>query len=235
VTEGNILDPAFRSFVGQFPVALRYALTPGELLRHLVRTGQVRAQVHVAPMRGWRRSMWYDETGLPWVAPSPNLRTLDAALLYPGMVFFEGTNLSEGRGTDAPFLQVGAPWLYDAGVIARAFNAQGMRGVRADSVLRTVAAGQKFGGQTIPMIRLTVTDRAAVRSVPAGAWLVAAIAAAHPAEFRWVVSHFDRLAGTDALRLAIQRGPAAVAPVLAAWDRQASQFAGNVVPDHLYP
>src|SRR5262245_41551253 len=101
--EGSVLDPKFRSFVGQYPVALRYGLTAGELLRYLVGTGQVAADVTVVPMQGWRRSMWFDETGIPWVNPSPNLRTLDATTLYPGTVFFEGTNASEGRGTDRPF------------------------------------------------------------------------------------------------------------------------------------
>src|SRR5205823_6652796 len=108
--DGNVLDPRFRSFVGQYPVALRYGLTPGELLRYLVGTGQVTADVAVIPMRGWRRSMWWDETGIPWVNPSPNLRSLDATLLYPGTVFFEGTNATEGRGTDKPFQLIGAEW-----------------------------------------------------------------------------------------------------------------------------
>ena len=86
--DGNVLDPRFRSFVGQYPVALRYGLTPGELLRYLVGTGQVTADIAVVPMRGWRRSMWWDETRIPWVNPSPNLRSIDATLLYPGTVFF---------------------------------------------------------------------------------------------------------------------------------------------------
>ena len=111
VVEGNVLDPRFRSFVGQYPVALRYGLTPGELLRYLVGTGQVSADVTVIPMQGWRRSMWWEETGISWINPSPNLRSVDAAILYPGTVFFEGTNATEGRGTDKPFQLIGAEWL----------------------------------------------------------------------------------------------------------------------------
>ncbi|HYW50062.1 MAG TPA: DUF1343 domain-containing protein, partial [Gemmatimonadaceae bacterium] len=150
---GGILDTVHRSFVGQYPVAMRYGLTAAELLRHLVRTKQVRANVGVAPMQGWRRTMWYDETGLPWIVPSPNLRTVDAALLYTGTVLVEGTNLSEGRGTDAPFQLVGAPWLTDAGAIARELGGmRALRGVRVDSVSRTIAAGQKHAGLTIPML-----------------------------------------------------------------------------------
>ncbi|MDQ3997606.1 MAG: DUF1343 domain-containing protein, partial [Gemmatimonadota bacterium] len=145
--EGGVLKPEFRSFVGQYPVALRYGLTPGELLRYLVGTGQVSADVTVIPMRGWRRSVWWDQTGIPWVNPSPNMRSLEAALLYTGTVFFEATNLNEGRGTDRPFHVVGASWLSDAGAIARELNAKQLPGVRFDSTSRTIAAGAKFAGQ----------------------------------------------------------------------------------------
>src|SRR5262249_56761913 len=109
--EGNILEPKFASFVGQFPVALRYGLTPGELLRYLVGAKLIDAEVHVVPMKGYRRAMWVDETKLPRVNPAPNLRTLDAELLYPGTVFFEGVSATGGRGTDAPFTFIGASWL----------------------------------------------------------------------------------------------------------------------------
>src|SRR4051812_42513548 len=116
--EGNILDPKFASLVGQFPVALRYGLTPGELLRFLSGTKLINADVHVVPMKNYRRSMWFDETKIPWVNPSPNLRTADAELLYPGTVFFEGTTATEGRGTDAPFTLIGASWMTDNAGIA---------------------------------------------------------------------------------------------------------------------
>src|SRR5437870_2812903 len=123
IVQGNVLEPKFRSFVGQYDVALRYGLTPGELLRFLVGTGRVRANVSGVPMQGYRRSMWYHETGLPWNNPSPNIRDEETALLYPGTVFFEATNLSEGRGTDAPLKQVGAEWLRDAPAIRRHVDA----------------------------------------------------------------------------------------------------------------
>src|SRR4051812_30006093 len=116
--EGNILDMKFASLVGQFPVALRYGLTPGELLKFLAGTKLIDAKVHVVPMKNYRRSLWYDETKLPWVNPSPNLRTLDAEVLYPGTVFFEGTTATEGRGTDAPFTLIGASWMTDNAGIA---------------------------------------------------------------------------------------------------------------------
>ena len=230
--EGNILDTAYKSFVGQFPVALRYGLTPGELLRYLVNQGLVEANVTVIPMDGYQRDMWFDETGIPWVNPSPNLRDLDATLLYTGTVFFEGTNLSEGRGTDAPFKVVGAPWLTDAGAIAEELNELDLPGVRFDSTSRQVAAGMKHAGLTIPMIEVTVTDRDRVVPVVVGAHMVRAIYARHTDQWQWRESHFDRLAGTDALRKAIIAD--SLDAVLAAWAGDAQTFAEQRKPALLY-
>jgi uncharacterized protein YbbC (DUF1343 family) len=219
---GGVLDTAYRSFVGEYPVALRYGLTPGELLRYLVGTGQVHADVHVVPMDGWRRAMRYDQTGLPWVNPSPNLRSMDALLLYPGAVFFEGTNLSEGRGTDAPFQLIGAAWLTDAGAVARELNRMHLPGVAFDSTSRTVGAGQKWGGQTIPMLRVVVLNRDSVRPVEVGAYMLQVIRRRHPAQFKWLLPHMDELAGSDALRKAVDAG--AVAGLLPRLEAQSRAF-----------
>jgi uncharacterized protein YbbC (DUF1343 family) len=231
--DGNILDPRFRSFVGQYPVALRYGMTPGELLRYLVGTGQVHVDAAVVPMSGWRRSMWWEDTGIPWVNPSPNLRSVDATLLYPGTVFFEGTNATEGRGTDKPFQLVGADWLSDAGLIAREMNALALPGVRFDSTSRTIERGGsfKFEGRTIPMIDVTVTDRNAVRPVEVGVRLLRAIYAHHRAEWQWRAS-IDRLAGTDELRTAVEQGT--VDALLAKWSREATQFREQAKKYFLY-
>ncbi len=235
VVQGNILDTAFRSFVGQYPVPVRYGLTPGELLRHLVRTGQVRApHVTVVPMQGWRRAMWYDETGLPWVAPSPNLKTLDAALLYTGTVFVEGTNLSEGRGTDAPFQLIGAPWLTDAGSIARSLGAISIEGVQFDSVTRTIAAGQKHAGLTIPMLRITITDRARIDPVRTGVLALAVIRSRHPRELVWRAEFLAKLAGGRQLQRALDAGVPATRTLLAAWRRDAARFRRLTQQDWLY-
>ncbi|HUX34693.1 MAG TPA: DUF1343 domain-containing protein [Gemmatimonadaceae bacterium] len=230
--EGGVLDTAYRSFVGQYPVALRYGLTPGELLRYLVGTGQVAADVHVIPMDGWRRGMWYDDTGLPWVRPSPNLRTMDALVLYPGTVFFEGTNLSEGRGTEAPFQLIGAGWLTDVGAIARELNLLNMGGVEFDSTARTIAAGQKWGGQTIPMLRVSVTARDRVNPVEVAAYMLQVIRRRHPADFRWLLPHMDELAGSDALRRAVDAGT--VAGLLPELDAQSRAFAAAARPYQIY-
>ena len=220
--EGGVLDPKYRSFIGQYPVALRYGLTPGELLRYLVGTGQVHADVNVVPMKNWRRSMWWEDTGLTWRNPSPNLRDMDATILYTGTVFFEGTNATEGRGTAQPFRSVGAKWLTDAGAIARELNAKGL-GVRFDSVSRPVEQGFKFGGDTIPMILLTVTDRTRVKPIEVGAHLMRAIYTRHTAEWHWRQSGMDRLFGSDRLRLAVERegGIEELLPVLA---RESEEF-----------
>lgn len=232
--EGGVLDTSYRSFVGQYPVALRYGLTPGELLRYLAGTGQVAADVSVVPMSGYRRDMWWEETGLPWRGPSPNIRTPDAALLYSGMVFFEGTNLSEGRGTALPFQLVGAGWLHDAGEIVKELNAKRIPGVVFDSTLVTVEAGQKWGGKRIPMIAVAVSDRDAVVPVRVGLELLRAIYRRHTGEFQWRVSHVDRLAGSDRLRNAveIEGGIERLLPVLS---REAREFRVRTRDYLLYP
>ena len=231
--EGGVLDPAFRSFVGQYPVALRYGLTPGELLRYLVGTGQVRADVTVIPMQGYRRDMWYDETGLPWVSPSPNIRDLETALLYPGTVFFEATNLSEGRGTDAPLKLVGAPWLTDVGAVVREMTTMDLPGVRFDSTTRTIGAGEKWAGRTIPMIRIAVTDRDAVRPVDVGVRLMRAIYRRHARDWKWHLNGIEELSGSRALRRAVEQGT--VDALLRQWRAESARFARDVEPYRLYP
>jgi uncharacterized protein YbbC (DUF1343 family) len=223
--DGGLLDPKFASFVGQYPVALRYGLTPGELMRYLVGTKQVNPpSLTVVPMKGYTRAQWWDATGMPWQNPSPNLRDLDATLLYTGTVFVEGTTMSEGRGTDAPFKVVGAPWLTDAGAIAAALNARGIAGVRFDSTSRTVSAGQKHAGRTIPMVQLTVTDRDRVTPVEAGVWLLREIHRRHPKELEWRTSHMDRLAGDARVRTAITTGDEAVTTVLRELAEESRRF-----------
>ena len=222
VVEGNVLDPRFRSFVGQYPVALRYGLTPGELLRYLVGTGQVSADVTVIPMQGWRRSMWWEETGISWINPSPNLRSVDAAILYPGTVFFEGTNATEGRGTDKPFQLIGAEWLTDAGTIARELNGLGLGGVRFDSTSRAIETGYKFAGKTIPMIEVSVTDRSRIKPVEIGVRMLRAMYVRHRADWQWRQQSIDRLAGTDELRRAVEDGT--VDALLAKWIEESSKW-----------
>ena len=220
--EGGILDPQFRSFVGQFPVSLRYGFTPAELLRYLVGTGQIKANFKVVPMAGWRRDMWWTDTGLPWHNPSPNIRSVDAAVLYTGTVFFEGTTLSEGRGSPAPFQLVGAGWLHDAGAIAKELNERRIPGVTFDSTLVTIEAGQKWGGHRIPMISVAVSDRNAVQAYRVGIEMLRAIYQRHKGEFQWRIGHIDRLSGSVRLRDAVELGTTDA--LMAAWERESRDF-----------
>ena len=230
--EGNILDPKFSSLVCRHPVALRYELTPGELMRYVVGAGLIKADIKVVPMQGYRRSMWFDETGIPRINPSPNLRTADSELLYPGTVFFEGTSVTEGRGTEDPFTLIGASWMSDAGAIAAELNALKIPGVHFDSTARTIEAGYKFAGQTIPMLKVRVTDRNAVKPVDMGVRMLRAIYARHPKDFTWKVSSIDRLAGTDKLRAAVEQGT--VDALLASWNAEAVNFRTTIAPYLIY-
>jgi uncharacterized protein YbbC (DUF1343 family) len=209
-------------------------MTPGELMRYLVGTKQVQVALQVVPMCGYRASAWFDELRLPWVNPSPNLRTVDAALLYPGTVYFEGTNANEGRGTDAPFTQAGAPWLTDAQVIADALNARKLPGVAFDVAWRSVEAGYKHGGTTIPMVRVRVTDRERVLPVEVGAWMLREMYVRHQKEWQWREGSIDRLSGSDRMRKAVQTSDAAVAALLSEWRTGSVEFAKTVAPYRLY-
>lgn len=230
--EGNILDPAFKSLVGQHPVALRYGLTPGELLKYLVGMKFINADIKVVPMKNYTRAMWYDQTGMPRVNPSPNLRNLNAELLYTGTVFFEGTSVAEGRGTDDPFAQVGAPWMTDHVAIAAEMNALKLPGLRFDTLTRKVDGPFKFSGETLKMVRINVTDRNAVKPVEMGIRLMRAIYARHPKEFTWRIPQIDRLGGTDQLRKAVEAGT--VDALIKRWDADAAKFAQQVKPYLIY-
>jgi len=232
--EGGVLELAHRSFVGQYDVALRYGLTAGELLRFLVGTNRVSANATVIPMQGYRRDMWYQETMLPWINPSPNIRDEEAALLYPGTVFFEATNLNEGRGTDAPLKQVGAPWLTDATEIARVMNAMNIPGIRFAARSASVSAGEKHGGKTIPMVRLFAANRDSAQPVEAAARLMREIRRRHPAQFTWQKgTGAERLSGTPAFRNSVDTGT--IDALLARWKRESEAFEASTRPYRLYP
>ncbi len=233
IFEGGVLDPKYRSFVGWYPVSTRYGLTVGELARYLAGTGQLKADVTVIPMQNYRRSMWWNETGLGWINPSPNIRSGDAAVLYTGTCLFEGTNLNEGRGMQMPFQMVGAPYLTDAGEIARALNAMKLPGVVFDSTSQTVEAGYKWGGQTVPVIVTVVSDRDKVKPQQVGLTLLREIYKRHTKDFQWRVQSIDRLAGGPRVREAVEKegGIEALLPV---FEREAKEFEAKTKPYWLY-
>jgi uncharacterized protein YbbC (DUF1343 family) len=231
IVEGALLDPKFRSFVGMYPIPARHGLTVGELATLFNERHGIGADLVVIPAANWRRSQWMDDTGLPWVNPSPNLRSLAALMSYPGSVYFEGTNLTEGRGTDRPFEQIGASWL-DAPAVARTMNAMELPGIRFEPITMAVLpTAAKFPGDTIPGIRFAVSDKRAYRPVRTALLLIDAIRRQHPREFAWGPS-IDRLTGSDQVRLAIDgdRLPA----LLEEWDNEATAFRDSSAALHLY-
>lgn len=233
IVEGRGIEKRYRSFTGLHDVPIRYGLTAGELAKYLMAAGAIDADVIVVPMRGYKRSMWWEDTGLEWVAPSPNIRDTEAALLYPGMSFFEATNISEGRGTDEPFRLVGARWLTDASDIARVMNAKSLGGVKFSAVRRRIGRGEKFGGETIPMIRIVVTDRDKVRSSEIASHLLREIYVRHPKQFKWQAgAGIEELSGSTALRKAVQSG--GLDQLLASWRNESSKFMTRTERFRLY-
>ncbi len=231
IVEGALLDPRFASFVGMYPIPARHGMTVGELATLFNRQHGIGVDLIVARVANWRRSQWFEETGLPWVNPSPNLRSPDALKSYPGSVYFEGTNLTEGRGTDRPFEQIGAPYL-NAPEVARVMNEKGLPGIRFEAIMMPVQrTAAKYPGQTIPAIRFAITDRQAYRPVRTSLLLIDEIRRQHPRDFAWTRT-IDRLTGSDKVRLAIEAGR--LAPLLDEWDREAAAFAESRRPYLLY-
>ena len=217
--EGPVADADRLSFTAYHAIPVRYGMTPGELLRLFNEERGVGARIEVVKMRGWSRGLWYDETGLEWVDPSPNMRSLTAASLYPGVALLEPTNVSVGRGTDTPFEVVGAPWI-DASRLAAHLSARRIAGVRFTPVHFTpsssVHAGARCGG-----VRITVTDRTALASVTLGIEIASALRALHPIE--WDRARLGELVASADTVARIERGetPEAIA---ASWEPGLSRF-----------
>ena len=171
--EGPILDESSTGFTGYFPSPVRHGLTLGELARLFNTERGIGAELEVVAMRGWQRETWFDQTGLRWVDPSPNMRNLHQALLYPGIGAIEGSNLSVGRGTDTPFEQIGAPWI-DGPELARELNTRRLPGVRVYP-LRFSPSSSRFAGELCEGVFFIVTDRDAVRPVRLGLEVAAAL------------------------------------------------------------
>lgn len=230
--EGPVLEPSFSSFVGLYPIPLRFGMTIGELARLFNDKFLARkADLTVVPASGWRRDMWFDETGLPWIVPSPNMPTLDTATVYPGQVFFEGTNLSEGRGTTRPFEYFGAPWI-DGFDLAKALNALALPGVRFREQGFTPAFS-KFSGELCGGCQVHVTDRKAYRPLATALHAIATLKAMYPDRFAFHADYFDKIMGTAAVREALEKGTP-VADILAGFEKGLADFAALRKPYLLY-
>jgi uncharacterized protein YbbC (DUF1343 family) len=205
-------------------------MTIGELARLFNDAFCINAALDVVPIEGWDRSMYYDETGLPWIIPSPNLPTLDSAIVYPGAVLFEGTMLSEGRGTTRPFELIGAPWI-DGDRLADAMNALGLPGVHFRGVFFEPTF-QKHARQTCGGCQIHVLDRRSFRPVRTAVELIAEFRRQDPVRFAWreppyeyehEKSPIDILYGSDRLRLAIDSGQGTL-PLVASWKEDEDTF-----------
>jgi uncharacterized protein YbbC (DUF1343 family) len=181
--EGPAQDPGGNKYVGYLPMPIRHGLTIGELVRLFNGEAGIGADLSVVPMKHWRRDDWFDDTGLRWVNPSPNMRNMVAATVYPGIGALEGTNISVGRGTDTPFEQIGAPWI-DGPALALALNASALPGVRFYAVTFTPAAGAKLGGQICQGVFLIVTDRDRLRPVRVGLQIASTLSRLYGSQFR---------------------------------------------------
>jgi uncharacterized protein YbbC (DUF1343 family) len=211
--EGPVQDAPAVGFNGYWPMPIRHGLTLGELARLFNGEKSIGADLTVVAMKNWRRDDWFDATGLAWANPSPNMRNLVAATVYPGIGALEGTNLSVGRGTDTPFEQIGAPWI-DGPALAAALNARDLPGIRFYPVTFTPSAGAKLGGQACHGVFLIVTDRDRLKPVRVGLEIAAALSKRHGEQFK--LEDAELLFGSKATLEKIRAGaePAAIA---AAW------------------
>ena len=238
--EGAPLRPGWESFVGQFAIPMRHGMTTGELAMLFNDAFGLGAPLEVVRMDGWTRDMYADATGLPWVMPSPNMPTLDTAIVYPGTVLFEGTMLSEGRGTTRPFELLGAPWI-DAERFAAEMNGAGLPGAyfRPAGFEPTF---QKHAKQPCGGCQIHVTDRHAFEPVITGVALIDMFRRVDPARFAWRQPPYeyehdkmpiDILAGSDVLRKQIESG-VPIREIVGSWDDDEAAFRRLREPYLLY-
>ena len=221
VLEGNVLDPQFSSFVGYLPILLRHGMMVAELAQLFNEHFHIGANLSVVAMEGWKRDMWFNDTGLQWVMPSPNMPTLDTATVYPGTCLFEGTNLSEGRGTTKPFEIIGAPWI-DAHKLADSLNSLSLHGVKFRPVY-FIPIFSKHKDQICGGVQVHVLDRNKFTPVKTALNMIEIIKRVYPDEFKWL-PHFDLLMGTDKTRIDLSDGRL-VDDIILSWKDEISEFA----------
>ncbi len=241
--DGFVTDSAARFRFGSYaPVPVVHAMTMGELARlyngeRMLRGGRT-AALDVVPMAGWTRETWYDQTGLAWRKPSPNLLTLESLVAYVGTCLFEAVNVSEGRGTDHPFELIGAPWLDHAGVV-RLLRSLRLPGIAFDTAHFTPEQKPYHGrppemaGQSLPAVRLRVTDRDAVAPYRVGVAMLWAVHRLHAAQLVWNDAVLDRLVATPRLKAMLQDGRTP-AEIFAAWEGEVAAFERRRAPYLLY-
>jgi len=235
--EGPVLDPRYQSFVGLYPIPVRHGMTVGELAgwireQYVEQEYGTKADLTVIPMTGWKRGMQYEDTGLPWVPPSPNMPTVETAAVYPGNGLFEGTNLSEGRGTTLPFEWVGAPYI-NGWELTHRLNQLELPGV-AFREAYFQPAFSKHAGKTIGGVQFYVTDREAYDPIRTALSVMAEVKKQYPRQFAWRRDHWiDKLLGTDAVRKALDQGTP-VGEIVAKWQGELDAFEKQRKPFLLY-
>lgn len=229
--EGDILESEFQSFVGMFPIPMRHGMTIGELALMFNREFGIGCELEIVKMEGWRRATWYEDTKLPWVMPSPNMPTVDTAVVYPGSVMFEGTNVSEGRGTTRPFEIIGAPYIEPDALIGELKKAN-LPGV-VFRPLHFQPTFHKFAGELCGGIQLHVIDRKAFKPVITGVAIISAIRRLYPHRFEWKQPPyeyvydrlpFDAINGSSRLREQIEAG-SPLPGIEESWREALSDFA----------
>jgi uncharacterized protein YbbC (DUF1343 family) len=200
--DGPVLEDGEQSFVGYHTIPVRHGMTAGELARMFSSEKNIKVDLQIIPVAGWQRSQWFDETGLTWTNPSPNMRNLNQALLYPGVGLLEMTNLSVGRGTDTPFEIIGAPWLKEQR-FAEHLNAAGLPGIRFIPV-RFTPLSAKFPNEVCGGVQLMITDRLIVDPLATGIQLMCSLQALHPTD--WQTKNLNRLLSSVPVRDAVLAG-----------------------------
>ncbi len=229
--EGPRLESDYTSLVGPYSIPARYGLTIGEIARLFHAEQGFNFPLKVARMQGWHREMWYNETGLHWVPPSPNMPTLETATLYPGTCLFEGTNVSEGRGTAKPFEYIGAPWI-DSQLWAIQLNECEFLGVLFRPIVFTPQFS-KYEGEVCHGVAIHITDTKQVTPVEVAIWMLGILIAEHPSEFEFRETHFDRLAGSSTLRETLLAGTPC-GEIIESWSIDIEQFRVRREPHLLY-
>lgn len=223
--EGNILDLKFRSFVGYYPLPIRHGMSVGELALLFNQEYGIGAELEVVKAEGWSREMWFDETGLPWIPPSPDMPGLNTAVLYPGTCLFEGTNVSEGRGTSTPFELIGAPWL-DGERLAAELNSLSLPGVKFMPASFNPTRS-KYAGIDCSGIKVMVLDRENIDPIRTGLNMLALIKRDHATELSWLkrdeTYFFDRLIGTGQVRQQLEAG-VSVEAIMSSWLDERNRF-----------
>ena len=213
IIEGPVLNLEFKSFVGHYPISIRYGGTVGDLAKMIIKQNWISKapDLTVIPSEGWDYHLWFDETDLTWTSPSPNMPNLETAIIYPGMCLIEGTNISEGRGTPNPFKWIGAPWI-DGRKLAQALNKFNLPGVVFVPITFTPvsipgkAVNPKFENQKCSGVEVRVLDRNEYRSVDTGVLALFTLYNMAPEKFEFREKHLNRLWGSNKLHAAMKNG-----------------------------